>query len=142
MLKKVDVSIYDTFAYIEKPPSINLNNNNFYVGFGLETPEKYNPFIDKTIYDAKAFFKEGKRNGGEWMWQTEEIEIVKCNLEYFGENFREKFKTNSIDNLYCLKEINKTFMIYILFSSFSYFHVEIVQKITIIVNLKKLLMNI
>ena len=125
MLKKVDVSIYDTFAYIEKPPSINLNNNNFYVGFGLETPEKYNPFIDKTIYDAKAFFKEGKRNGGEWKWNTKEIEIVKCNLEYFGENFREKFKTNSIDNLYCLKEINKTLYGHYSYDIYSLFFIQL-----------------
>ena len=64
MFSKIVVSVYDTFAYIEKPPSINLTNNNFYVGFGLEHPETYNPFIDKSIYYAKAFFKEGKRYEG------------------------------------------------------------------------------
>ena len=125
MFNKVDVSVYDTFAYIEKPPSINLTNNNFFVGFALEHPETYNPFIDKTIYYPKAFFKEGKRNGGEWNWEIKDIEIEQCKIEYFGESFREKFKTNSIDNLYCLKDINKELFGHFSYDTYSLFFIQL-----------------
>ena len=67
MVNKRDVTFYDTFHYNEKPPSINLNKDNFYGGFALEDPTTYDPFIDATIYYPRAYFKKGKRNGGSWM---------------------------------------------------------------------------
>ena len=124
MMKKVDVSVYDTFAHIEKPPSINITNNNFYVGFGLET-EEYDPFIDETIYYPKAFFKEGIRNGNEWVWDIKNVELEKCRIENFGESFREKFKTNAIGNLYCLKEVNKTLYGHFSYDTYSFFYIQL-----------------
>ena len=124
-INKVDISVYDTFPYIEEPPSIKINNNNFYVGFGLEDPETYNPTIDKTIYEAKAFFKEGKREGGEWKWNTKNVELIQCKLEYFGESFREKFKNNSLDNLYCLKDANETLYGHFSYDTYSLFFIQL-----------------
>ena len=131
-----------SFPYIEEPPSIKINKHNFYVGFGLEHPRTYNPTIDKTIYEAKAFFREGKRNGSEWNWKKKEVELIQCKLEYFGESFREKFQNNSLDNLYCLNYTNQKLYGHFSYDTysfflFSYFLVKIVQKIIIIVNLKK-----
>ena len=125
MLNKVDVSVYDTFPYFEKPPSINLTNNNFYVGFGLEHPETYDNIIDKTIYYVKAFFKEGKRKGGKWEWEIKDVDIEKCKIENFGESFREKFQNNSLDNLYCLKDINKTLYGHFSYDIYSLFFIQL-----------------
>lgn len=125
MINKVDLSVYDTFAYIEKPPSVNITNDKFFVGFGLEHPETYDPFIDETIYYPKAFFKKGKRIEGKWDWEIEEIEIEQCKLEYFGESFREKFKTNAIDNLYCLNYSNKELFGHFSYDNYSLFFIQL-----------------
>ena len=50
MLKKTEALIYDVFTYEGKPPSIELSNENFYGGFGLEDPITYDTFIDEEIY--------------------------------------------------------------------------------------------
>ena len=115
MVNKRDVTFYDTFHYNEKPPSINLNQDNFYGGFALENTMTYDPFIDETIYYPRAYFKKGKRNGDKWNWEIKEIELERCKIEKFGKSFRDKFKNNVLDNLYCFKEINET-----LFGHFSY----------------------
>ena len=125
MFNKVDVSVYDTFPYFEKPPSINLTNNNFYVGFGLEHPETYDYIIDTTIYYAKAFFREGKRKGGKWEWEIKDVDIERCKIENFGESFREKFQNNSLDNLYCLKDINKTLYGHFSYDTYSLFFIQL-----------------
>ena len=61
MFKKIDVVVYDTFAYIEEPPSIKLTNDTFYVGFALEKPDTYDTFINDTIYSPKAYFQKRKK---------------------------------------------------------------------------------
>ena len=92
MQKKVDVIFYDTFIYEEKPPSINLSADNFYGGFGLESPDTYDPFIDETIYFPKAYFKSAIRNGSKWNWEVKELELEKCNVSKFGEFYTDKFR--------------------------------------------------
>ena len=115
MLKKEDVSFYETNSYKEKPPSIQLSQNNFYGGFGLEIPDTYDPFIDETIYFPKAYFKQGIRNGEEWNWTIKELELEKCNISKFGKFYQDKFNTNALNNLYCFKNMNET-----LYGHFSY----------------------
>ena len=115
MLKKEDVTFYETNSYKEKPPSIQLSYDNFYGGFGLEIPDSYDPFIDETIYFPKAYFKKGIRYGEEWRWTIKELELEKCNISKFGEFYKDKFNTNALNNLYCFKEMNE-----ILYGHFSY----------------------
>ena len=61
MLKKVDITFYDTFTYEEKPPSIKITKENFYGGFALEDPITYDVFIDEGIYIPKVYFKRAER---------------------------------------------------------------------------------
>ena len=115
MMKKTDSNFFDTYAYMEKPPSIQLSNENFYGGFALEDPISYDTFIDERIYYPKAYFKRAQRNGSDWEWFEKELEIETCKLEKFGSSFREKFKNKPLNNLYCFKEMNET-----LIGAFSY----------------------
>ena len=125
IFKKSDVVVYDTISYIEKPPSVNLTCNNFYVGFALEDPETYDFFIDETVYYIKAFFKEGKRIEGIWNWKIRQLELEKCKLEKFGKPFQDKFKTNALDYLYCFKEINETLFGHFSYDTYSLFFIQL-----------------
>ena len=124
-LRKNDVFFYDTFAYIEEPPSINLYKDNFYGGFALEDPQTYDTFIDERIYYPKAFFKKGKRNGNKWMWEKKEIELERCKIEKFGKAFQDKFNINYLNNLYCFKEMNETLLGHIHYDYYSMFFIQL-----------------
>jgi len=125
MDNKRDVTFYDTFHYNEKPPSINLNQDNFYGGFALENPMTYDPFIDETIYYPRAYFKKGKRNGDKWNWEIKEFELERCKIEKFGKSFQDKFNKNVLDNLYCFKEINETLFGHFSYDEYSFFFIQL-----------------
>ena len=125
MLKKDDVSFYEINSYKEKPPSIQLSQNNFYGGFGLEVPETYDPFINETIYIPKAYFKEGIRYGEKWIWTTKELELEKCNINKFGEFYKDKFNTNALNYLYCFKEMNETLYGHFSYDNYSFIFIQL-----------------
>ena len=118
MLKRVNVTFYDTYAFIGEIPSINITNENFYGGFAIGNI----PFIDETIYYPKAEFYSGKKVGSEWSWSSKEIEIERCKIEKFGSKYRDLFKDKPLNNLYCLSDINVTLEGYSTFNHFSYFY--------------------
>lgn len=118
MLKRVNVTFYDTFAYIGEIPSIDITNENFYGGFAIGNI----PFIDETIYYPKAEFYSGQKVGNQWSWSSKEIELEKCKLEKFGSKYRELFKDKQLNNLYCLSEVNMTLKGYSTYDEFSYFY--------------------
>ena len=116
MLKRVDVTFYDTFTYTDKPPAVSLTHNNFYIAFALEDPITYNPFVDESVYYPKAYFKRAEMKGDAFEWKIVELEVERCKLEKFGESYREVFKNVDLYNHYCFKDINN----YILEGHFSY----------------------
>ena len=116
MLKKIDVTFYDTFTYADKPPAVPLTHNNFYIAFALEDPITYNPFVDESVYYPKAYFKRAEMKGDDFEWKIVELEVERCKLEKFGESYREVFKNVDLYNHYCFKDINN----YILEGHFSY----------------------
>ena len=63
MMKKTDVTFYDTFTYAAEPPKVKITKENFYGGFALENPETYDVFIDESIYIPKASFRRAERKG-------------------------------------------------------------------------------
>ena len=124
MLKKKDITFYDTFSYLDEPPIINITNENFYGGFALEDPNTYDPFIDETIYIPKAYFKIAKRNGSEWDWKIKEIELERCNINKFGSFYKDKFENKALDTLYCFKEVNDQFIGHFSYDYYSFFFIE------------------
>ena len=106
MMRKTDVTFYDTFTYAEEPPKVKITKENFYGGFALENPESYDVFIDESIYIPKAYFKRAERKGEEFEWEIEELELEKCKIENFGSTYQETFKSKELDNLYCFKKMD------------------------------------
>ena len=124
MVSKKDVKFYDTFKYMEKPPSIRLSKNNFYGGFALEHPITYDPFIDESIYYPKAYFKRAHRNGEQFDFDVKELELERCKIEKFGKKFQDKIAHISINNLYCFKEMDELLEGHFSYNVYSFFYVE------------------
>ena len=123
MLKKNDVTFYDSFEYLDGPPSIHLTKEKFTGGFALEDPETYDQFIDETIYYPKAYFKTQVRSGGLWHIETKELELERCRTESFGEDFQDSL-IDSIENLYCFKDLDVTLEGSFSYDTYSYFAVD------------------
>ena len=117
MLKRTDVTFYDTFSYAPSPPYVPVNHDNFYVGFALEDPISYDAFVNESIYTVKGFFKRAEKKGDEFDWHVVELDIERCKLEKFGKSYQSIFKNIPLENFYCFKDINN----YALEGHFSYY---------------------
>ena len=124
MINKRDITFYDTIANLEEIPEIDLTNENFYGGFALQHPETYDNFIDETIYYPKAYFKIGKLEGDNWIWNIKEIELEICQLRKFGSSYQDKFKNKKLNNLYCFKKIDEKLFGHFSYDYYSFFFVQ------------------
>lgn len=124
MLNRASFTFYETSSYLEEPPSIKIDKDNFYGGFALEHPITYDPIIDETIYYPKAYFKKQKRNGNNWDFEIKELELERCQLEKFGKKYQNKIVHNSLNNLYCPKVLEETLMGHFSYDVYSYLYVE------------------
>ena len=106
MLRRVDVTFYDTFTYASSPPIVPITHENFYIAFALEDPNSYDPFINEGVYYPKASFKRAEMKGEQFDWQVVPLEVEKCNLNKFGKNYQNLYKNIDLDNYYCFKDIN------------------------------------
>jgi len=103
MLKKVDVSFYETYVYTNGTPEIELTNENFYGGFSLGDPSIQKTFIDETIYYPRGFFIYAKKINNMWSYTRKAMKFETCQLNQFGTKYRKVFSDVPLDNLYCLK---------------------------------------
>ena len=122
MVKKVDVSFYDTETFTGEIPSLHLDNNLFYGGFALVNPLTGNTYIDESIYYPVAMFRVGKKIDNVWQWENINIGVEQCDINKFGSKFRDLF-SDKIDNLYCLSEMNFTIEGHTTYDIYSYFYV-------------------
>ena len=124
MIRKSDVTFFDTIIYEDKPPSIQLSNEIFYGGFALEDPSTFDPYIDEGIYFPKAFFKRTERKGDNFDWDIKELELERCKLEKFGSKFRNSFKAKALNKYYCFKDVNFTLEGHFSYDLYSFFFIQ------------------
>jgi len=124
MIKKFDVTFYETSTYTGETPFIKLNNEIFYGGFALANPYTLQTFIDERIYYPVAFFISGIKEGNNWHFSSTSVEIEKCKLEKFGSKYIELFRDKNINNLYCFKEMNVTLEGHITYEKYSHFIIK------------------
>jgi len=106
MIRKTDVSFYDTYTYADEPSKVKITNENFYGGFALENPNNLAAFIDESIYIPKASFTRIESKGEDFDLKKIDLELEPCKLEKFGPSYQEKFKTKTIENFYCFKNMD------------------------------------
>ncbi len=124
LLKKYDISFYDSYAFNGVPPNITLTPDVFYGGFALGNPLTMQTYVDDSIYYVKAEYKRGIKNGKIWKWETIPLELETCNIEKFGEKYRDIFKDKSVEKLHCIKNLNYTLEGHTTYDAYSYFHVS------------------
>ena len=125
MIRRVDSIFYETFSFSGETPSIKLNSDNFYGGFGIIDPETEDTFVDESYYYPVATFWAGKKINGKWKWEKTNIPLEKCKLEKFGAKYQDMFKDKNLENLYCLSYVDVTLEGYATSDSFSYFDVKL-----------------
>ena len=122
MLQKVDITFFETYAY-SGIPSIKLTNDLFYGGFSI------NGVVDPTIYFPIVYFYEGHRENGEMIWEQpyKILDLEICQLEKFGERYREIFKNKDLAHSYCLKDVDQiTLEGYSYLDSYKYLYVAFI----------------
>ena len=124
LLRKTDITFYDTFTYSSEPPKIKVTNENFYGGFALEDPVTYDVFIDEGIYIPKASFRRAEKKGGKFHWDIVDLELEPCKIEKFGSSFQEKFKTKTLNNLYCFKNMDFLLEGHFTYELYSFFYIQ------------------
>ena len=124
VIKKFDVTFYETSTYTGETPFIKLDNEIFYGGFALSDPYTLQTFVDERIYYPVASFITGKKERNNWNFISNKVEVEKCKLEKFGSKYIELLKDKNIDNLYCFKEMNATLEGHITYEQYSYFIIK------------------
>ena len=105
--EKVDAS--NSIIYPNEILSIDINNDLFYLAFGLEHPTKLTRFIDEGIYYPEVLYIEKVKVKGEFIKESETLlNVERCNITKFGSNFQNLFYGNEVNNSYCIKDINLT----------------------------------
>ena len=125
MINYVNGEFTDSNINPENPDSINLTNENFYLGFAIEDPITYDTILDETIYYPKAYFKKGTREGKEWEWDVKELELEPCKLEKFGSKYQEIFSRKYLGLHYCFKEMNETLEGHFSYDMYSMFYISL-----------------
>ena len=124
LLKRSDVTFYDSYAFTGEPPNIQLTKDNFYGGFALGNPLTLETYVDNSIYNVKAYYRSGVKKGSHWSWTTIPLKIETCKLEKFGENYREIFKDKQIENLHCVTSLDQLLQGHLTYDAYSYFLVK------------------
>ena len=108
-IKRKDVKSQESTVYSKGLPSINVNRNLLYFAFGLENPISLNRFIDERIYNPKVFFIQQKKENGILVTKEEKsLNVERCDVRKFGEEYQRQFTEGELNNSYCLNDINLT----------------------------------
>ena len=107
MMRKIDVTFYDTYTYATEPSKVKITNENFYGGFALENPRNFEAFIDESIYIPKASFTRIEEKGfDDFSIDKVDLELEPCKVEKFGSKYQAKFKTKKMSQFYCFKNMD------------------------------------
>ena len=108
-LRKDEVTASDSTIYPTTIPSIDINDNIFYLAFGLEHPTKFSRFIDEKIYYPEVLYIERYKESGHSVKKEQTIlNIERCDITKFGGEYQNLFQEEDINNSYCLKDFNLT----------------------------------
>ena len=127
-IQRKNFKVHDSTIYGQEIPFIDLNSNILYFAFGLEDPLTMNRFIDDSIYIPKIVFVDKAKINDELVTVYQQnLEIEKCKVINFGENYQHLFLEDELNNSYCLKkfEQNLTLAGGYKYERFSYIRIRI-----------------
>ena len=105
-ITRTDFKIYNSVKYSETIPSMSLNNDNFYLAFGIEDKNTYKRFIDESIYNVSVLYITKQKINNIWITlEKKELGAERCKLENFSEKHQKLFGKNELNSSYCIKEL-------------------------------------
>ena len=108
-IARQEVDVSNSIIYPQDILSVDINNDLFYLAFGLEHPTKLIRYIDEGIYYPEVLYIEKVKENGEFIKKSETLlSVEKCNISKFGDNYQNLFDENEINNSYCIKDMNLT----------------------------------
>ena len=98
MTQRADITFYDSYFNNDDMKTIHIDNENFYLFFSV-FDEDNKPFIDETIYYAKAYYSAD---------DMEELPLERCNIDKLGSKYKNLSDDLSLNDFYGLNNINYT----------------------------------
>jgi len=106
-IQRSEVKVYDTTVYAKEMPSIDVDINKLYFAFALEHPKTTSRFIDESIYTAQVAYVDKRKVGDQLeTYETRYLDFEPCNIDNFGEDYKNLFVKDELANSYCLKDFN------------------------------------
>ena len=129
LFKRTGGFYHDISQVNEKPPSMELNNEIFYLGICILHPETRKCFIDQSIYTINVTYTYAKKVEGldfEWEWeQDKNLPTEECQLSKFGSNYQEIFKKRNLKGLNCLQNFSRLIEGSLNYDSYSFYYINI-----------------
>ena len=118
MVRRIDVTFYDSYTFIGLP-SIKVTNNEFYAAFGM------GGMVDEQMYYLTVDYVSKVRVNGEFVGDPIPLETEICQLEKFGKDYQEIFADQNLKNYYCIKNVSEMVLEgYSNLERYSYFNVK------------------
>ena len=105
-----ELNVRESNVFQLEAPSIDIINSNlFYFAFGVEDPITTDKFIDETIYYPKVIYYNTKKEDKGWSTiEKRYLNLERCDEKKFGKEYQHLIKKGSLNNSYCIENINLT----------------------------------
>ena len=106
-------------------PNFNINKDYLYFTYSLENPETYDNIRDDEIYYTEAYYKHGKRVGENWVWEQKKLEVGPCEVEHFGEKYKDLLQLKPYKTFICVKNLSEKLLGHFVYDDYSFIYVQI-----------------
>ena len=122
MIRRVDVTFYDTYAYTGEIPSIQLSKETFYGAFAFQIPGTETCYADEMVYtiDAKFVSQVKNQSTGEWIVNQTHIPMKHCELSDFGSKYQSIVGKRDLSGMWCPTNVDFVLEGYTTLDKYSY----------------------
>ena len=120
MIKRKDVTFYETNTNNGEIPSIKLNKEIFYTAISLDHAGTDIPFIDDRIYTISGKYINQVKINGQLNKTETDISFKKCELSDFGSNYHNIYANKNISQMRCFANMDYLLEGYYTMERFSY----------------------